>query len=361
MLLQGLFVPLTCPFDREEKLFLHKLESNVRRYSLGPAAGLVALVPDGEATGLTDAECVAVLQAIGGSAAKHKVLLAGVQRASVAAALAMAEAADTAGFDALLLAQPYNFFSWAEDRTEQEQERALLFYQVIADRSPLPVVLWSAAATPSGPLPSRVVAALARHPNVIGIIDADLSADSSSERLDALVQATADVRREVTVTTVFEAVTRRMLADAAASGGLVTISKPQGGSGGLATSAPPVPAIKTRTRTVGFQILSGGVAHGMVPLFQSGAAGAMPALAACAPQSCFEAYAAWKDGDEALAAERAARLQPADAILAEIGPAAVKYGCDWNGYYGGAPRLPRLLLTAAQKSEVVRAIGDVRN
>ena len=87
----------------------------------------------------------------------------------------------------------------------------------------------------------------------------------------------------------------------------------------------------------------------------------MPALAACAPQSCFEAYAAWKDGDEALAAERASRLQPADLILAELGPAAVKHGCDWNGYYGGSLRLPWLSLKAAQKAEVVRALGDVRN
>ena len=357
MLLQGLFVPLTCPFDRYGKLFLHKLESNVRRYSLGPAAGLVALVPDGEAAGLTDAECVAVLGAVAGAAAKQKVLLAGVQRASVEAALAMAEAADAAGFDALLLAPPSGSFPWAKGRGEQEHARALLFYQVMADRSPLPVVLWSDAATPSGGLPLEAVAALARHPNVIGIIDADLSL----ERLDAVVQATAGVQREVTVTAIFEAVTRRMLAAIAAPGGLVTISTLQGGSGDLATLLPPVPVLKTRTKAVGFQILSGGAAHGMVPLFKSGAAGAMPALAACAPQSCFEAYAAWKDGDEALAAERAARLQPADAILAELGPAAVKYGCDWNAYYGGPPRLPWLPIMAAQRAEVVRAIGDVRN
>ncbi len=357
MLLQGLFVPLTCPFDRDGKLFLHKLAGNVRRYSLGPAAGLVALAPDGEAAGLTDAECAALLETVGEAAGKHKVLLAGVQRASVEAALTVAAAADAAGFDALLLAPPTDGFQRAVTARDQEQARALLFFQVMADRSPLPVVLWSGAATPSGALPYRAVASLARHPNVVGIVDTDLSL----ERLGVLTEATAGVQREVTVTTIFEAATRRMLADAAAPGSLVTIAKLGGEPGSLATLTATTPALKTRTKAVGFQILSGGAAHGLVPLLQSGAAGAMPALAACAPQSCFEAYAAWKDGDEALAAERAARLGPADAIFAELGAAAVKYGCDWNAYYGGTSRLPWLPLTAVQEAEVVRALGDVRN
>jgi 4-hydroxy-2-oxoglutarate aldolase len=39
----------------------------------------------------------------------------------------------------------------------------------------------------------------------------------------------------------------------------------------------------------------------------------------------------------------------------------VKYGCDLNGYYGGAPRLPRLPLTAEAKAQVERALAGLRN
>ncbi len=44
----------------------------------------------------------------------------------------------------------------------------------------------------------------------------------------------------------------------------------------------------------------------MVELLEAGAAGAMLALSASAPQGCYEAYAAFKDGDPALAAEKGA-------------------------------------------------------
>jgi len=39
----------------------------------------------------------------------------------------------------------------------------------------------------------------------------------------------------------------------------------------------------------------------------------------------------------------------------------IKYACDLNGYYGGWPRLPLLPLDAAQKAEVARVMGDLRN
>lgn len=348
MLLQGLFVPLTCPFNREGKSYVAKLEHNVRRYSLGPVAGLVALAPGGEAGGLTDAEAQETLRAVAGSAAKEKVLLAGVDSGSVHRALERAAMAAEAGFDAILLAPPTE---WLRLVHGDDARELLLFYQCVADASPLPVVLWSRAEAPSLHLPVSLIAELARHPNIIALADADLT----MERLAAIRESTADVLRDVTVTTIFEAVTRRMLAHSLDTpGSLVSI-------GGKTAVPVGLPGLKTRSKSVGFQIFSAGFASGMLPLLQAGVAGAMPTLAACAPQGCFEAYAAWKDGDPALAAERGARLKLADALLAELGPAAVKYAADWNSYFGGAPRLPRLWLTQDNRTRVEEALGDVRN
>ena len=87
----------------------------------------------------------------------------------------------------------------------------------------------------------------------------------------------------------------------------------------------------------------------------------MLALSACAPQGCYEAFAAFKDGDAALAAEKGARLVEADAAILALGVAGVKYGCDWNGYYGGAPRLPRLPLNAEGRAVVERVLVGIRN
>lgn len=361
MLLQGLFVPLTCPFYRDGALYLRKVEHNVARYSLGPAAGMVALVPGGEASALTDAEAASFLQAVGETARKEKVLLAGVERSSVYAACELARVAEAAGFDAVVLAPPPD---WARLVHGQDARELVVFYQSVADRSPLPVVLWSDRRPPSLALPAEVVSSLASHPRIVGLLDADLD----EERVATLRSATAEIRREVTVTTIFEAVTRRMLQAPepvlTPAPGIIAVEALAGGTA-VATATNVVvnaaPPLKTRTREVGFQLLSAGAAHGLVPLLSAGVAGGMPPLAASAPQGCFEAYAAWKDGDLALAAERAARLAEAEAVLQRLGPAGVKAGCDLNGYFGGQPRLPRLTLTAEQRNEVEAALSQVRN
>ncbi len=360
MLLQGLFVPLTCPFYRDGKSYLRKLEHNVRRYSLGPAAGLVALPPDGEASALTDAEAYESLQVIAATAAKEKVLVAGVERSSVRAALEIAESAAKAGFDALLLAPPAN---WARLIHGADASEVLLYYRAVADASPLPIVLWNDKSSAALRLPIEALISLAHTPNVIGLIDGSLS----SESFRTLLAGTADVRREVAVTTVFEAVTERMLTASPmpvpASQALVTIGAASRTEANdlAAAPLPPVSTLKTRSRAVGFQVLSAGSTRQMVSFLREGISGVLPPLAACAPQGCHEVYAAWKDGDEPLAAERAARLSAAEDLLERLGPAGIKYGCDWNGFYGGQPRLPRLSLTAEQRSAVERALGEVRN
>lgn len=358
MLLQGLFVPLTCPFYRDGASYLRKIEHNVRRYSLGPASGLVALPPGGEASALTDAETYELLNVVGETAAKEKVLVAGVERSGVRAALELAGVAAAAGFDAVLLSPPAN---WSRLIHGADGSEVLLYYQAIADACPLPVVLWNDASASALRLPLNVLVELASTPNIIGLMDGSLTV----EALGALREATAGVKREVVTTTVFDAVTQRMLAASAipvlAPQTLITIGAPAGGTAVDVPTTPAVPTLKTRTRTVGFQVLSAGPAHGMLPLLVGGAAGVMPPLAACAPQGCHEVYAAWKDGDERLSAERALRLTATDELIETLGPAGIKYGCDWNGYYGGQPRLPRVSLTAEQRKAVERALGEVRN
>ncbi len=54
--------------------------------------------------------------------------------------------------------------------------------------------------------------------------------------------------------------------------------------------------MKTRTREVGFQVLSGS-ADTLKASLEAGASGAVLALAGCAPQACLEIYAAWKEKD----------------------------------------------------------------
>lgn len=369
MLLDGVHVPLTTPFYRDGASYWRKLEHNVRRYSLGPIAGLVALPPGSEAATLTTGEQKQTLSVVQESAAAEKVLLAGVECGSVYTALELAEHAYTAEFDAVLLAAP---LQWSQLHDPQLPTGELaLFFQTVADRSPLPVVLWSPLAVrdpvgvgnqaqrSGGQLSLELIASLATHPNVLGLYHADLSA----EQLGRIRERTAGVRREVTVTPVFAPVTRRMLhLKPAGTGSFVSASALSASTKGSVTMAmaPPQPALRTRSKTVGFQVMAAGHAIGLAELLHQGVNGVMPTLTACAPQATHEVFAAFKDGNAALAAEKELRLHAADRLLAEFGPAGLKYACDLNGFYGGLPRLPKIALNATDRDQVDMAMRALR-
>ena len=314
MLLEGLQLPLTTPFFADGRLNLRKLEHNVARYSKTLATGLLALSAVGEATMLSDEETRQTLGCVSDAAAAEKVLVAGVSRDSVAGTLNLAEFAAKAGYDAVLVRRP----SFLRGGAARDKE-LLSYFQIVADRAALPVVLDSPAGEV---LAAEVVVELAGHDRVIGLVDGV----GGRERIESLRSGTSAVKREVTVTAVFAAVTARMQADST--------------------------AVKTRTKVVGFQILAGGTA-GLLEGLEAGAVGAAPGFAACAPQACYEVLAAWKDGDHGLAEEQQGRLRAAALrVEGEFGVAGIKYGCDLNGYYGGLARLPRLPLTGAERDEI---------
>jgi dihydrodipicolinate synthase/N-acetylneuraminate lyase len=88
----------------------------------------------------------------------------------------------------------------------------------------------------------------------------------------------------------------------------------------------------------------------------------MPAFAACAPQACYEVFAAWKDEDRGLADEKQARLLAAAKYLEDgVGVAGIKFGCDLNGYFGGVPRLPLLPPGGEDRTEIESLLQGLRN
>jgi dihydrodipicolinate synthase/N-acetylneuraminate lyase len=119
--------------------------------------------------------------------------------------------------------------------------------------------------------------------------------------------------------------------------------------------------MKTRQKEVGFQVLA-GAAQKFHPSLEVGAVGGILAFATTAPTACYEIYAAWKEGDQELARLKQERIaKAAQRVASELSIAGVKYGLDFNGYYGGLARLPLLPLTAEVKAEVEGLLADIRN
>ena len=361
MLLHGIFPPITTPFYPDGNVYFKKLESNVERYSRTPCAGIVVLGSTGEAILLSDQERRNVLKSAREAAAPKKVLIAGTGIESAIETLRLTEYAAELGYDVAMVRTPHYY------KKQMQPANILAFYRTVADRSPLPVIIYNFPQATGYDIPAELVIELAQHPNLIGIKESS----GDVEKVRKMVEGTRDVRRSATVTDTFEAVTPRMLASASAgsagNGGELVQVGALGGAGLSSTGKPSSAAVsvtgnlKTRDKEAGFQVLV-GAAQKLHPSLDAGAVGAILAFACVAPTACYEIYAAWKEGDAELAGLKQERIAPAaQRVVGDLGIPGVKYGMDFNGYFGGPARLPLLPLTGEAKGEVERLLADVRN
>jgi dihydrodipicolinate synthase/N-acetylneuraminate lyase len=356
MFLQGIFPAVTTPFYPDGAVYYKKIEHNIDRYSRTPIAGMVVLGSTGEAVMLSDEERREVLRVTAEVASPEKVLIAGTGAESVIETLRLTEIAAKLNYDVALVRTPHFY------RPQMKPEAMLAFFRTVADKSPLPVLLYTVPPFTAYDLPLEVITALAEHPNIIGIKESS----GNVEKVAAMVQATKHIKRNTTVTETQQAATARMLAvppNDESGGQLVSVSQLNGGSEVAVAARPRIKTrdLKTRTREVGFQVLV-GAAHTLLDSLMAGASGGVLGFAAPAPTICFEIHAAWKDNDLELARSKQLGLTPATKrVVSELGIPAIKYAMDLNGYYGGLPRLPLLPPTAAQKKEIESLMAFFQN
>ena len=370
MLLHGIFPPVTTPFYPDGRVYLKKLEHNVDRYSKTPVAGIVVLGSTGEAIMLSDEERREVLKTAREACAPHKVLAAGTGAESAAETLRLTEFAADLGYDVALVRTPHFY------RPQMQPANLLAFYRTVADRSPIPLLIYSVPIFTAYDMPAEVVIELASHPNIIGIKESG----GDIEKIRRMTGATRQVKRSATVTETFTAVTPRMLkatepgpspnelvpvgalaGSASNVGGADAPARAAGTSSASSSAITVLAGLKTRQKEVGFQILA-GAAQKLLPSLQAGAVGGVLAFADPAPTACYEIYAAWKEGDAALAALKQDRIvKAATRVAGQIGIPGLKYALDLNGYYGGSPRLPLLPPTADLKQEIEQLMSDIRN
>src|SRR5664279_4141958 len=253
MLLHGIFPPITTPFYPDGKIYFRKLEQNVEHYSLTPVVGIVVLGSTGEAILLSDEERREVLKCARESAANEKVLVAGTGIESAIETLRLTEYAAELGYDIAMVRTPHYY------KGQMTPANMLAFYRFVADRSPLPAIIYNFPQATGYDIPSEVVVELAAHPNLIGIKESS----GDVEKVRRMVEATRHIKRSATVTETSAAVTGRMLnaanaASASAEGGaLVTVGSLAGTAAPKLSSAAVkvVGGLKTRQKEVGFQVL----------------------------------------------------------------------------------------------------------
>ena len=165
--LKGIIIPAVTPFDEEGNLSLPMLEANFARWSETSVRGYMCMGSNGEFRSLSDDESVVVAET-----ALHrkgdKTLIVGIGRESLRLTLDFLAriAALGPGIDFVSVLTP-NYFSKL-----MTDEALLDYYCEVADRSPIPVLIYGAPAYANSVVISApVVKKLADHPNIHGIKD----------------------------------------------------------------------------------------------------------------------------------------------------------------------------------------------
>lgn len=164
---------------------VHAIEKNVRRWAAAGVGGVVALGSNGEAPLLDEDESDRVIAAARGALAPGLVLIAGVGRESTRSTIAAARRAAALGADAVLVRTPSYY------KARMTHDAFVAHFTAVADASPVPALLYNYPAATGVNLGQDTVAALAEHPNIVGMKETGVDTAQFAAFVDAVPQGFA--------------------------------------------------------------------------------------------------------------------------------------------------------------------------
>lgn len=215
--LEGIFVALTTPFEGD-RVAPDRIAANVGRLNATGVAGYLVLGSTGESVSLTDAESLALVEAVVGAAGPGKRVLVGTAREWTKGTIDFTASLPARGVDAVLVRPPSYF------KSKMTREALRAHYLAVAEASRYPVLVYNMPANTGISLEPRLVVELAAHPNVAGLKESSGS-----------IAFLEEVRREVSASFLYFV----------GSGHVVYPGLEMGASGAIlavANAAPEVPA-----------------------------------------------------------------------------------------------------------------------
>ncbi len=290
--LRGVLLPFPTPFRADDETVDHDaLRRNLERWHATRVGGYIALGSTGERVHLDEGECLRVIETTRAATPTNKILLVGVGQQSTRATIAEARRAADAGADALLVITP-NFY-----RGALNTDALVEYYAAVADRAPVPVLLYNIPQNTGIALTPETVARLSVHENIVGMKDS--------------------------------------------SGDVLSFARTRE----LARS--------------GFVMLTGH-GSAFYHALAAGAHGAILAVACVVPQLAVDLYEAYAAGNHQRAIELQGRLSPlARVVTTGYGIGGLKYALELHGYAGGAAvRAPLHTPNAAGREEIERVLAN---
>jgi 4-hydroxy-2-oxoglutarate aldolase len=281
--LRGVIPPLVTPFREDGGLDLAAFEANLESLAAHDLAGFLVLGSSGEAASLDEEEKLALVAA-SRRLVPGRFLLVGTGMESTRATIALTRKAADSGADAVLVLTPHYY------KPRMTADALRLFFEAVADASPVPVYLYSVPAFTGLQWPPGLAGALAPHPRIAG-----------------MKESSGDV-------------------------------------GLLARIVSSVPAR--------FEVACGN-ALVLYPALCAGASGGVLALANCVPRAAAGLYRAFVAGDHVRARLLQEALLPlAAAVATGHGVAGLKLAMDLAGLRGGEVRSPLLPASPSAREEL---------
>jgi len=286
--LGGIFPPIPTPFGESGEILFDRLEKNLARWNEEPLSGYVAGGSNGEFPLLTIPERVEVVRRVRQVAAPDRLVIAGCGMESTQATSDLCEKMARAGAEAAIVVTPGYY------RGRMTTGALIAHYRAVADRSPLPMILYNVPANTGVDMSAEAAIELSHHPRILGMKDS--------------------------------------------AGDVVKLARIVSGS------------------AEGFQVMAGSAGFFLAAL-AVGAVGAVAALANIAGSPLDALLRAFRSGELEEARRIQGRLIEANAaVTSRFGVPGLKAAMDWTGRYGGPPRPPLLPLGEADRELVRQAL-----
>lgn len=182
MKLQGIYPPITTPFNHEGEIYKSKVEHNVGRWNKTALAGYVVCGSTGESVMLTPEEKYRMWEWVAAAAAPEKLLIAGTGMESVRETVDLTNRAAEMGYKLAMVRTPH-YYKGLLNRNEAQT----LYFRAVADRTKIPLMIYNWPQTTGIDISPEAVAELSHHPNIIAIKE-------SSGNLEKVMQMIREVR-----------------------------------------------------------------------------------------------------------------------------------------------------------------------
>jgi 4-hydroxy-2-oxoglutarate aldolase len=290
--LSGLLLPTTTPFTAGEDLDLAGLTANVEKWNATGVSGYVLLGSTGERVNLDEREYLEVITALRKAVPEGMAFIVGAGQQSTRGTINEIQQAAKAGAAAVLVITP-NYY-----RSAITQESLISHYTAVADKSPVPLILYSMPDLTGIKIEPDTAARLSEHENIIGMKD-------SSNEVGKFAETVRLVGSDF--------------------------------------------AMMIGNGTVFSQAV------------QAGARGGILAVGCCIPELCLQIYRAVQNGDNDFADSLQEKLTPlARAVTKTYGIGGLKTAMDLAGYTGGTVRRPLKMADADAAAEIKSYLSNAQ-